>query len=124
MIGSGVLKQQAAHDAIVASGRHYCSTVQTDPAVLCSNTFCWPAVADSIVDSITSMEKSQAYWTGLTKVAPKGIRAETNDVVNAAAGIIASVKATRVLDDADNVSRMQRVAAHSGIPAWVSKYCE
>jgi hypothetical protein len=114
----------AAHDAIVASSRAYCSKLKSNPATLASNTFGWPAPGDTIAASIPAMKTYDSTWKSLVSVAPKGIRDDTRKVEAAAAGILASVQSTQTLDDASNVSQMQDVVAATRIHAWVSTYCE
>ncbi|MCW2547211.1 MAG: hypothetical protein JWN96_1671 [Mycobacterium sp.] len=114
----------AAHDAIVASSRTYCSKLESNPATLASNTFGWPAPGDTIAASIQPIKAYDSTWKSLISVAPQGIRVDTKKVEAAAAGILASVQSTQTLDDASNVSQMQDVVAATGIRAWVSTYCQ
>lgn len=123
VIAGNLLARQSAFEAVVASSRQYCAALRTDPAALQSDTFAWPALSDTIDESITAMQGYATFWTGLEKIAPAGIRRDTESVAAAATGIVASVQTTRVLDDAGNIARMQRVVAASAIPAWVAKYC-
>jgi hypothetical protein len=114
----------AAHDAIVASSRTYCSKLESNPATLASNTFGWPAPGDTIEASIQPIKAYDSTWKSLVSVAPQGIQVDTKKVEAAAAGILASVQSTQTLDDASNVAQMQDVVAGTGIRAWVSTYCQ
>jgi hypothetical protein len=115
---------RAAHDALVASSRAYCSKLESNPATLASNTFGWPAPGDTIAATIPAIKAYDSTWKSLVGVAPTGIRDDTRKVEAAAASILASVQSTQTLDDASNVSQMQDVVAATGIHAWVSTYCE
>jgi hypothetical protein len=118
-----VSDDQAAHDAIVASSRAYCAKLESNPAALASDTFGWPAPGETIPASITSMQSYETTWKSLVRLAPAGIRADTQRVESAAASIISSVQSTQTLDDADNVAQMHDVVAETGIKSWVSNYC-
>jgi hypothetical protein len=113
----------AAHNAIVASSRTYCSKLESNPATLASNTFGWPAPGDTIATSIPAIKTYDSTWKSLVSVAPAGIRDDTKKVEATAASILASVQSTQTLDDANNVAQMQDVVAGTGIRAWVSTYC-
>ena len=114
---------QAAHNAIVASSRAYCTKLKADPATLASSTFGWPAPGSTIPASLTAIKSYESSWKSLVAVAPRGILADTKKVEAAAAGIVSSVQANRTLDDADNIAQMQNVIAATGIRTWVSDYC-
>ncbi len=126
-VGGAVLAKisgdQAAHDALVASSRTWCTKLQANPATLQSNTFGWPAPADTIPDSITSIGTYVSFWKSLVSVAPAGIKGGTREVESAAESIYSSVKSTQTLDDAANVSDMQDAASSSGVQSWVTQYC-
>ena len=113
----------AAHASIVASSRAWCTKLQSNPATLSSDTFGWPSPGDTIPASITKMKTYQAYWQGLAKVAPSGIRADTQKVVDTAKSIVATVQSTQTLNNAGNIAQLQNVVATSGIHGWVSTYC-
>jgi hypothetical protein len=121
---NNLAQRQAAHDAVVASSVKWCAQLKSNPATLSSDTFGWPPLASTIPASITSMQTFENYWVDLVKVAPTGIRSDTQQVATSAQSIINSVQSTRVLDDANDVSAMQSVVAASGIPAWVNEYCK
>jgi hypothetical protein len=114
----------AAHDAILASSRPFCAKLRSNPATLASDTFGWPAPADTIPDSVPAMQAYQSYWTALAKIAPSGIEADTERVASAAKSIISSVQSTQTLNDSANIAQMQNVVAASKIPAWDSEYCK
>jgi hypothetical protein len=115
---------QAAHNAIVASSRAYCTKLQSNPATLTSDTFGWPSPGNTIPDSINAMKSYDATWKSLVAVAPKGILSDTRKIESTAAGIESSVKSTQTLDNASNVAEMQNVVATTGIRTWVSDYCK
>jgi hypothetical protein len=115
-------KQQAAHDAIVASSVQFCSQLKANGA-LSSPNYGFPTSQDTIPDSIAAIQKYEDFWTGLVKVAPKGIQTGTRQVATAAGSILSTVSTSRVVDDANNSSVMQQAVSNSGINAWVSSYC-
>jgi hypothetical protein len=119
-----VSHDQAAHDAIVASSRGYCSALKSNPATLTSDTFGWPSPGDTIPASITSMKQYEARWDSLVKLAPAGIRADTQKIATTAKSIAAGVVSTQTLDDASDVAQMQNAVATTGINAWVTNYCD
>jgi len=114
---------QAAHNAIVASSRAYCTKLKSNPATLASNTFGWPSPGSTIPASIAAMKTYESSWKSLAAVAPADILAGTRRVESAAAAIVSSVQTTQTLDDANDVAQMQNVVAASGIVTWVSDYC-
>jgi hypothetical protein len=119
-----VSHDQAAHDAIVASSRGYCSALKSNPATLTSDTFGWPSPGDTIPASITSMKQYEARWDSLVKLAPAGIRADTQKIATTAKSIVAGVVSTQTLDDSSDVAQMQNAVATTGINAWVTNYCD
>ena len=119
-----VSNDQAAYNAIVASSRAWCSTLKSDPATLTSDTFDWPAPADTIPESITAMKSYQARWDTLVKFAPAGIRTDTQKIATTAKSIVAGVESTQTLDDGSDVAQMQNAVATTGINAWASRYCK
>ena len=120
---SKVNNDQAAHASIVASSRAWCTKLESTPAALSSDTLGWPSPGDTIPSSITAIESYQAYWDSLAKLAPTGIRSDTQKVASAAKSIVATVQSTQTLNDAGNVAQMENVVATSGIHSWVSNYC-
>jgi hypothetical protein len=120
---NNVNQRQGAHDAIVASSRQYCSELRSVPGRLQSPTYGWPAVQDTVQDSLTAMQKYEDTWKALVAVAPDGIRTGTQQVDTAAQSIIANVTSSRVLDDPGNVAQMQQAVSTSGIANWVAGYC-
>ena len=126
-VGGAVLAKvsgdQAAHAALVASSRSWCTKLQANPATLQSDTFGWPAPADTIPDSMTSIATYVSFWKSLVAIAPSGIKGGTQQVESAAQSIYSSVKSTQTLDNAANVSNMQDAAASSGVQSWVTQYC-
>jgi hypothetical protein len=121
---SNLAAQQAAHDAVAASSVKWCTQLKSNPATLASNTFGWPAPASTIPASITAMQTYENYWVALVKIAPSGIRPDTQQVATSAQSIISGVQSTQTLDDSSDISTMQSVVAASGIPSWVSEYCK
>jgi hypothetical protein len=119
---SAAQKQKAAHDAIVASSAQFCTQLEASGR-LSSPTYGFPSSEDTIPDSIAAIQKYEDFWTGLAKVAPKGIRAGTKLMATTAGGILTTVSSSRVVDDANNASVTQQAVADSGINAWVSSYC-
>jgi hypothetical protein len=119
-----VLAQGAAHNAVIASSRTFCQELASQPGMVDSSTFAWPALGDTIDSSIAAMQKYATTWAAIARVAPDGIRSDAVLVSSTAEGIVAQDRKTRVLDDAGNVAQMQQVAAASGIPAWVDEYCK
>jgi hypothetical protein len=115
---------QAAHNAIVASSRAYCTKLQSNPATLTSDTFGWPSPGDTVPDSIPAMKSYAATWKSLVALAPAGIQADTKKVEKAADGIIKSTQSTLTLDDASNIAVMQNAVAATKISTWVSTYCQ
>jgi hypothetical protein len=113
----------AAHAAIVASSSAWCTKLRADPATLTSDTFGWPAPGDTIPASIAAIKGYEAKWDALVKVAPRGIRSDTQKVLSTARSIGSSVQSTQTLNDANNVAQLQNVVAVSGIKGWVSAYC-
>jgi hypothetical protein len=129
LAGAGVvisrnLSAQATNDALVASSVQWCSSLRSDPTRLASSTYGWPPIAGTIAQSLPAMQKYEDYWTSLAKIAPAGIKVETQKIATTAKGIITSVQTSRVLDDASNVATMQEAVSVSTIPAWVSGYCK
>ena len=124
VVVSKIDSDHAAHDAIVASSRAYCTKLEANPATLASNTFGWPAPGDTIPASITAMKSYDSTWKSLVGLAPVGILVDTKKVEAVAAGIESSVNSTQTLDDASNVAQMQDVVAATGIRTWVSTYCQ
>ena len=114
---------QAAHAAIVASSSAWCTKLKSDPATLSSDTLGWPSPGATIPASITAMQSYQTYWDGLAKLAPAGIRTDTQKVADTAKSIVATVQSSQTLNDAGNVAQMHNVVARSGIHDWVSNYC-
>jgi hypothetical protein len=114
---------QAAHAAIVASSASWCAKVTSNPATLTSDTFGWPAPGDTIPKSIAAIKAYESTWEGIAKLAPPGIRADSQKVADTAKSIAATVQSTQTLNDAGNVAQMQNVVATSGIHSWVSNYC-
>jgi hypothetical protein len=114
---------QAAHDAIVASSRAYCAKLKSDPTTLSSDTFGWPSPGNTVPESITAMEAYQANWEALAKLAPSGIRSDTEKIAATAKSIVATVTSSQTLNDSGNVAQMQNVVSTSGIHAWVSDFC-
>lgn len=122
---------QAAHNAIVASSQAWCTKLQANPATLKSDTFGWPAPADTIPASIKAMKEYVDFWNSLAKIAPsgtagvtQGIKGGTQDIADAAKSIETSVSKTQTLDDASNVSEMQQATSSSGVSNWVTEYCK
>lgn len=113
----------AAHQAIVAESAKWCSAIEKDPAMLRSDTFDWPAISGSIASSLPAMQAYTEFWSNLVKIAPAGIRADTQRVASAASRITVGVTTSRVLDDASNVAQMQQVVGSSSIVNWASEYC-
>ena len=118
-----VSHDQAAHNAIVASSKAYCAALKSNPSTLASDTFGWPSPGDTIPDSITSMQQYVSRWNSLVKIAPPGIRADTQKVASTAKSIVTSVQTTQTLDDSSDVAQMQNAVATTGINAWVTEYC-
>jgi hypothetical protein len=114
---------RAVHAAIVASSVSWCAKVKSNPATLTSGTFGWPAPGDTIPKSIAAIKTYESTWESIAKVAPSGIRADSQKVADTAKSIEATVQSTLTLDDAGNVAQMQNVVATSGINSWVSNYC-
>jgi hypothetical protein len=114
---------QAAHAAIVSSSSAWCTKLKSNPMTLSSDTLGWPSPAATIPASIPAMQGYETYWEGLAKVAPAGIRGDTQKVANTAKSIVAGVQSTQTLNDAGNVAQLQNVVAGSGIHGWVSNYC-
>jgi hypothetical protein len=114
---------QSAHAAVVASSHAWCTKLESNPATLSSDTLGWPSPGDTIPASITAMKSYQAQWDALVKLAPTGIRSDTQKVADTAKSIIATVQTTQTLNDAGNVAQLQNVVAQSGIHGWVSSYC-
>jgi hypothetical protein len=114
---------QAAHAAIVASSRAWCTKLESTPTTLSSDTLGWPSPGATIPASITAMTSYETYWDALAKLAPAGIRTDTQKVANTAKSIVTGVQSTQTLNDANNVAQMQNVVAASGIHSWVSTYC-
>jgi hypothetical protein len=123
VVESKVASDHAAHQAIVASSARWCTKLRSETGTLTSDTFGWPAPGATIPDSITAIRSYEARWASLAKVAPAGIRADTQKVADAAKTIAASVQSTLTLDDSNNIAQMQNVAATSGIQSWASAYC-
>ncbi|MDQ1632191.1 MAG: hypothetical protein QOC80_2163 [Frankiaceae bacterium] len=119
---SAAEKQKAAHDAIVASSVQFCTQLEASGR-LSSPTYGFPSSEDTIPGSISAIQKDEDFWTGLVKVAPKGIQAGTKLMATTAGGILNSVTSSRVVDDANNATVMQQAVTDSGINAWVSSYC-
>lgn len=113
----------AAHAAIVTSSAKWCAAIQKDPATLASATYGWPRVGGTIATSLPAMKVFTARWGELVKIAPGGIKAETQKILSASTAITTSVETSRVLDDSANVARMQQAVSSSGIPAWVAEFC-
>jgi hypothetical protein len=124
VVVSKIDSDQAAHNAIVASSRTWCTKLKANPTTLASDTFGWPSPGNTIPASITAMKAYETSWKSLVVVAPVGIRSDTQKVETAAASIVSSVQSTGTLDDASNVAQMQNVVAASGIQSWVSTYCK
>jgi hypothetical protein len=114
---------QAQQDAIAASSVAWCSKLTANPATLSSATYGWPAPANTIPQSITSMQTYAKFWQSAVAIAPSGIKTGTRLIVSNAKTIIRTVKSTQTLDDAADVSQMQSAVASSGIQSWVSHYC-
>jgi hypothetical protein len=123
VVVSKINSDQAAHASIVASSRAWCAKLDSNPATLSSDTFGWPSPGDTIPSSIAAMTSFEAYWDGLAKLAPAGIRADTQKVADAAKSIVGAVQSTQTLNDAGNIAQLQNVVATSGIHGWVSNYC-
>ena len=120
---SKINNDQAAHASIVASSRAWCTKLESNPATLSSDTFGWPSPGDTVPSSITAMKAYEAYWEGLAKLAPAGIRVDTLKVADTAKSIVGAAQSTQTLNDAGNIAQLQNVVATSGIHAWVSNYC-
>lgn len=120
---SNVQQKQASRDAVVASSQPFCHALSATPGVLQSPTYGWPAVQDTIADSITAMQQYEDTWTGLARIAPAGIRSGAAGIAKAARLVIANVTSSRVLDDSANVSQVQQAVSASGVSTWVSSYC-
>lgn len=114
----------AAHDSIVASSQPWCSKLASNPGTLTSDTYGWPAPANTVPDSLPPMQAYVDQWTALLKIAPKGIKTGTKEIESTAASILSSVTKTQTLDDASDVSTMQDAVGNSGVPQWVSEYCK
>jgi hypothetical protein len=118
-----ITRDEAARAAIVASSRAYCAKIDSHPGLLSGDTFGWPAPGGTIPSSITAIESYEAYWSELAKLAPTGIRSDTEKVAATADSIVATVQSTQTLNDGGNVAQLQNVVATSGIRTWVSTYC-
>jgi hypothetical protein len=119
---SAAEKQQAAHNAVVASSAKFCSQLEAS-GTLSSPTYGFPPSQDTIPDSIAAMQKYENFWTGLVKVAPSGIRTGTQLIATTAGTILSNVSSSRVVDDASNTTVMQQAVNNSGVDAWVGSYC-
>jgi hypothetical protein len=124
VVASKLGSDAAAHDSVVASSQAWCTKLQSNPTTLASDTFDWPAPADTIPDSIAAMQDYADYWGSLAKIAPKGIKTGTAQIQTAAKSIIETVTKTQTLDDATNISNMQVAVSSSGVNTWASEYCK
>jgi hypothetical protein len=113
----------AAHASVVASSAAWCTKLKSNPAALSSDTLGWPSAEDTIPKSLASIETYESNWDSLAKVAPAGIRADTQKVADTAKSIESNVRSTQTLNDSGNVAEMQNVVAATGIKSWVSNYC-
>jgi hypothetical protein len=117
------IKQQQAHDQTAAASAAFCATLKADPSMYQLPTFGWPAVGDTIPDTLKAMQAYEDRWTKLAKVSPAGIKPDVLKVAAAAKTNIDSVTVARTVDDASNIAVMSAVASSSGVPAWHSEYC-
>jgi hypothetical protein len=123
-VGYSLLRQQQAHDQTVAQSAAFCATIKANPTMVQLPDFGWPAVADSIPDSLTAMQAYEGRWTKLAAVSPDGVRREATTVAAAAQRIIDGVKLARTINDASNIAVMSQIASASGVPAWHANYCK
>jgi hypothetical protein len=114
----------AAHDSVVASSQAWCTKLASTPGALTSDTYGWPAPANTVPDSLPPMQAYVDQWKALLKIAPKGIKTGTEEIEKTAGSILSSVTKTQTLDDASDVSTMQDAVGNSGVPQWVSEYCK
>jgi hypothetical protein len=115
---------QAQQNAIAASSVAWCSKLTANPATLASSTYGWPAPANTVPESITSMQAYVKFWQSAVAIAPDGIKSGTRLIASNAKAIVKTVQSTQTLDDAADVSQMQSAVASSGIQNWVSQYCK
>jgi hypothetical protein len=115
--------ENAAHDAVVASSVEFCSALGSVEGTLTSATFGWPSVGATIPLTITAMQEYTDRWMSIAAVAPDGIGEGAQSVVTAAQTSLDSVTASRTVDDASNIARLEAAASGSGITAWAAEYC-
>jgi hypothetical protein len=113
----------AAHASIVASSAAWCTKLRANPAARSSDTLGWPSAGDTIPASLASIKAYESNWDALAKIAPAGIRADSQKVADTAKSIASSVEATQTLNDPGNVAEMQNVVATTSIKSWASTYC-
>jgi hypothetical protein len=123
IVESKVAGDRAAHAAVVASSRLWCSRLNASPTTLTSDTYGWPAPGNTIPSSIAAIKSYQSRWASLAAVAPAGIRSDTQKFADTAKSIAATVESTQTLNDAGNVVQLQNLVATTGIKEWDSKYC-
>ncbi|PRY69758.1 hypothetical protein B0I08_102435 [Glaciihabitans tibetensis] len=114
----------AAHDAIVASSAEFCGALASPDDLLSSSTLGWPAVGSTIPLTITAMEQYTARWTSIAAIAPEGIQHGAQQLVVAGQAAVDSVTASRTVDHASNVARLEAAADSSGITQWADQYCQ
>jgi hypothetical protein len=130
MLGVGLVvvikmnNDHAAHAALVASSRAWCTKLASKPGTLSSDTFGWPSPGDTIPSSITAMRSYVTFWQAMAKVAPAPIKVDTQKVADTAKSIVAAVQSTQTLNDPGNVAQLQNVVAVSSIHDWATNYCD
>lgn len=122
-VGYKALRQQQAHDQVVAASVAFCQTFAKDKTLAAADGG-WPQPAASIPDSLTAMQAWVDRWDALAKVSPAGIQPGVSTVASAGDQIVKNVQVQRTVDDATNRSQITAAVAAADIAGWRAEYCE
>jgi len=124
VVYSVLAEEQAAEDRVFASAQPLCEALATTPGVLDTPGYGWPIEVAALPQTLDAMRAYQARWTELTALAPDAAKANLGAIADQAAVLVAAVESTQAIDRQGNLSKMAAVTGASGLPAWVTTYCD
>jgi hypothetical protein len=123
-VASAFYASDRAHEAaLTASSKQMCALIAAKPGVLQDTAFGWPSLTSTIPAYVSAVASYEKWWAHLASVAPKPIRSQVAAVSTAAAANASRLRVSRVVDQQQDYADIQRVAASSTLPKWVSTYC-